>query len=199
MAVTGSIETSHIFHGSTNTGDYSKNIKYIGFLQPNPVPSTIAPPHRSVGVYSSVDYCVTRRDLLKYLVPSTHSRCHTVDSGSGTLVIYGRHLDSGKGLSTTRTLHTDETTEPLQASSTRYLLRVVITSVTIVPKSSRSDSVCWIWEDCPVALLLYEGRGSGPSVSNDGVKASSKFSTFTGINFQIHQGKAFVVSVQTSI
>jgi hypothetical protein len=35
-----------------------------------------------------------------------------------------------------------EQTEPSQASSSRYLLVMVVTSVTIVPKSSRSDSAC---------------------------------------------------------
>ena len=58
-----------------------------------------------------------------------------------------------------------------QASSTRYLLRVVIvvTSVTIVPRSSRSDSsVCWARvADCPAEPTSYEGREPRPSVSDD--------------------------------
>jgi len=80
-------------------------------------------------------------------------------------------------------LHAERTIEP-QVSSTRYLLRVVmvVTSVTIVPKSSRSDSARWVRvEDCPIGSPSYEGGNSCPPVSFNSI--------FTGINFHINKGK----------
>ena len=81
-----------------------------------------------------------------------------------------------------------EKTQIPQASSTLYLLRVVtvVTSVTIVPKSSRSDSASWVLvKDCPVAFPSYEGRKPEPRVSDNACEGKNAPSTFTGINFQI--------------
>jgi len=83
-------------------------------------------------------------------------------------------------------LHAERTAEPPQASSTRYLLRVVtvVTSVTMVPKSSRSDSARWVRvEDCPVPSPSYEGEFSCPAVS-----FGERGSILTGINFHIIKG-----------
>ena len=82
-----------------------------------------------------------------------------------------------------------------QASSTRYLLRVVTTvlvvviSVTIVPKSSRSDSKCRVAraEDCPAVSSPYEGREPAPNVSDGDCGGVNMSSIFTGINFQMNQ------------
>jgi hypothetical protein len=100
---------------------------------------------------------------------------------------------------TTLTLHAlDRVTEAPQASSTRYFLRVVTTtvvsSVTTVPKSSCSVC-CARVEDCRVSPSSYEGREPEPSVSDDDIEGVSRPSTFTGINFQLNQATG-TVSVQ---
>jgi len=83
------------------------------------------------------------------------------------------------------TLHADRT-ERIQAPSARGILRVVtVTSFTIVPKSSHSDSTRWVQvEDCPVASLSYGG----------GIPCT------TGIKFHINNGtdsRPFSVQVTT--
>ena len=66
---------------------------------------------------------------------------------------------------------------------------MVVVSVTIVPKSSRSDSACRVRvEDGPVVSSSYEGRDPEPGVSDEGWKGVNPPSTFTGISFQILRG-----------
>ena len=89
-----------------------------------------------------------------------------------------------------RYMRTKNKTETPQASSTRYLLRVIVISVTIVPRSSRSDSACWERvEDCPIPSPSYEGRESKPTVSSNNCEGTDTPSTFTGISLQIRWGK----------
>ena len=70
----------------------------------------------------------------------------------------------------------------------------VVTSVTIVPKSSRSDSIFGVAEDCPVASPSYEGREPRPSVPDDGREGLNALSTLTGISFQILLGDVTALS-----
>ena len=66
---------------------------------------------------------------------------------------------------------------------------MVVTSVTIVPKSSRWDSVCWTRaEDCPVTSPPYGGRVPKSTVPDDDFGGVNTLSTPTGISLQIHQG-----------
>ena len=76
--------------------------------------------------------------------------CPTLYAGTSKLSVSeappdGLNRDKDReGNDTVLALHMDRQTEILEASWTRYLLRVVmvlvVTSVTIVPKSSLSDS-----------------------------------------------------------
>ena len=76
----------------------------------------------------------------------------------------------------------------IQAPSTRYLLRVVMTSVTMVPKSPHSHSACEAREeDCPVASPSYGGRVFEPSVPDNNCEGVNVPSTFTGTNLHVCQ------------
>lgn len=85
-------------------------------------------------------------------------------------------------------------TKQLQASSTRYFLRVVtvvvvtVTSLTIVPNSSCSDSVCWVRVvNSPAVSPSYRGGELEPRISDNSCEGVDAPSTFTGINFQTRQ------------
>ena len=69
-------------------------------------------------------------------------------------------------------------------------MTVVVTSVTIVPNSSCSNSVRV--EDCRVSPSSYEGRVSKPGVSDDELEGNGVPWAFTGINFQMNQGRTSV-------
>ena len=60
----------------------------------------------------------------------------------------------------------------------------MVTSVTTVPNSSFSDSVRWVWVDCP-----YRGGLESSSASDDDLKGLEAPPVLMGINFQIRQGK----------
>ena len=104
-----------------------------------------------------------------------------------------------KGSFTMQILFTDRTINA-QASSTRYLLRVVttVTSFTIVPNSSCSNSACRARaEDCLVPSPSYKGRGPEPRFSENGGEGMNVLSIFTGISFQIRRGRRSVLSSQS--
>ena len=99
-------------------------------------------------------------------------------------------MDLWYGTVYTTTLCTNRTTT--QASSTRYLLRLVtvvvvtVTSFTIVPSSSCSDSTCSARvADCPAASPSYGGRELEPRVVDDECEGVNVPSTSAGINFQV--------------
>jgi hypothetical protein len=86
-------------------------------------------------------------------------------------------------------MHKEQSETP-QASSTLYVLRVVmmVTLVAIVPKSSRSDSTRSVWvEDCRATPLYNGGEPESSEVLSDESKGVNTPLTFAGTNLHICQ------------
>lgn len=65
-----------------------------------------------------------------------------------------------------------------------------VTSLTIVPNSSCSDSTRWAWmEGGPGALPSYGGRGAESNAPEDDREDADASSTFTGISLHIRRDR----------
>ena len=128
-------------------------------------------------------------DLVRYRTKSIALRLDVPNHSALASFLFPNRSAGTRGVTSVKglfTIYADRMTRTPQTSCTRYFLRVIVISVTTVPKSSRSYSACWLrLEDRPVTSSSYEGREPEPSVSDSGREGADVPSIFTGINFHI--------------